>query len=125
MSELPLVLVAFDDASVRRLIELELEDSGFLVRGVSSAEDALHVVLVESPAVILIDRYLEGTPSSEVISRITDGSAAARLAITCDRRDYIQVQADHPGLPIILKPWEYGEIATVCRDLLPLDQPMV
>lgn len=125
MSELPLVLVAFDDASVRRLIELELEDAGFVVRAVSSAEDALRVVLVESPAVILVDRYLEGTPSSEIITRITEGSAAARMAITCDRRDYVQTQADHPGLPIILKPWEYGEIATICRHLLPLDQPLV
>jgi DNA-binding response OmpR family regulator len=125
VSELPLVLVAFDDASVRRLIELELEESGFVVRTVSSADDALHVVLVESPAVILIDRYLEGTPSSEVIARITEGSASARLAITCDRRDYAQTQADHPDLPVVLKPWDYGEVAALCRDLVPLDQPRV
>src|SRR5438093_321847 len=79
------VLIAFEDNSIRRLLELELQEAGFVVLSTSSAQHALQQALAENPDMIVLDRYLTGMPSSEIMLRLAGEKRAARLLITCDR----------------------------------------
>lgn len=118
MHEPPLALVAYEDEHVRHLIQLELEEAGFAVRQASTAQSALDVLRADSPDVFLLDRYLAGQPPNQVIDHITAGSEIGRMAITCDRLDEQDVRTRFPNVPVIVKPWEYGELASICLSLL-------
>ena len=54
----------------------------------------------------------------QVIDHITAGSEIGRMAITCDRLDEQDVRTRFPNVPVIVKPWEYGELASICLSLL-------
>jgi len=72
-------LVVDDNDVVRRLLELVLEEAGFVAIGAESGEAALESVRALPPDVCLVDEIMPGMPGAELIRRLR-GAADPRVA---------------------------------------------
>ena len=64
------LLVVDDEEGVRRSLTGVLEDEGFEVRGVASAEEALATLKAELPAAVLLDVWLPGRDGIEILPEL-------------------------------------------------------
>ena len=77
------ILVVDDEADIRKQISGILTDEGYQTRVAADAEEALGQIRARRPSLILLDIWLEGSP--------TDGIEILGL-----------VKKDHPDLPVIM-----------------------
>jgi two-component system phosphate regulon response regulator PhoB len=75
------VLLVEDDDAVAELVELILDESGYLVDRVSSVEDALVSVYGEPPAAVLLDLSLPGASGISFLRTCRASSTLASLPI--------------------------------------------
>jgi DNA-binding NtrC family response regulator len=118
-----LVLVAFGEQSVRRLMELELTDAGLDVIATSTADDALDLMRIREPDLVIIDRFLVGEASSELLMHLADLRDTTKLVVTCDTHDVERARLDTPDAEVMLKPFVPGQLVDVCRELLDSGPP--
>lgn len=89
----PEILIVDDDASVRDTIGAVLGDEGFAVRYAGDGLEAIESVRRERPDLVLLDVWLPGMDGIQVLDRL---------------------QADSPGLPVIVISG-HGNIETAVR----------
>jgi two-component system, OmpR family, alkaline phosphatase synthesis response regulator PhoP len=75
------VLVVEDEVNILELITFNLTKEGFLVRGVTTGEEALRSIRAEPPSAILLDLMLPGTDGIGVCRRVRAESATASIPI--------------------------------------------
>ncbi len=68
----PLVLVVDDNAALRALVRVNLEDEGYSVREAGGAEEALAAVDDQAPELVLLDVVLPGTDGWELLKRLQE-----------------------------------------------------
>ena len=56
----PSILVVEDEPAIRELLQVNLADAGYAVRGVADAESALASIRAELPDLVLLDWMLPG-----------------------------------------------------------------
>ena len=78
MSANPHILIVDDEAGIRESLSSILQDEGYLVEAVGSAEEALERVSSGELEVILLDVWLPGMDGLEALSRIQSLHASAR-----------------------------------------------
>src|ERR687889_393463 len=81
MSTQPLILVAEDEDLMRAIVTRLLEDSGYRVAGVASAEEALEVFAAEDVAVTLTDIRMSGMDGLALLDRVKDIDAEALVIV--------------------------------------------
>jgi DNA-binding NtrC family response regulator len=81
MSTQPLILVAEDEDLMRAIISRLLEESGYRVAVVASAEDALEAFAAEDVAVTLTDIRMSGMDGLALLDRIKDIDAEALVIV--------------------------------------------
>ncbi len=64
------VLVVDDDASIRRLVKLILTDAGFDVKLAGDGREALAILQVEAPSVLLLDMNMPVMDGKELFERL-------------------------------------------------------
>lgn len=75
------ILVAEDDAQLRKLLQLELEAAGMTVTTVPSGELAVAEALALRPAVVLMDLVMPGIGGAEAARRIVAAWPEARIVV--------------------------------------------
>lgn len=73
------ILVVDDNHLIRRLLDLVLENAGYVSIGVESAEAALEQARAEPPDLLIVDEVMPGMKGSELIAALRR-SADPRLA---------------------------------------------
>lgn len=73
MRDMKKVLVVDDDPEVKDLISLSFEETGYQVRGCSSAEDALELCRQTNYSLLILDYLLEGDIANDVIRKLEEG----------------------------------------------------
>jgi DNA-binding NtrC family response regulator len=81
MSTQPLILVAEDEDLMRAIVTRLLEESGYRVAGVASAEEALEAFAAEDVAVTLTDIRMSGMDGLTLLDRVKDIDPEALVVV--------------------------------------------
>src|ERR687893_404105 len=81
MNDKPLILVAEDEDLMRAIVARLLEEAGYRVAAVASAEEALEVFAAEDVAVTLTDIRMAGMDGLTLLDRVKDIDAEALLVV--------------------------------------------
>jgi adenylate cyclase len=117
----PRILVVDDLPANVRLLEAILEPAGFAVLSASSGPEALELVVVELPDLVLLDVQMAGMNGYEVCRRIRENEATALLPVVMvtshdseARIDGIRAGADD----FVTKPLDQQELLLRVRSLV-------
>ena len=66
----PRILVVDDDASVRRVLKLQLEESGYAVLSAGDGKEAAAIVEKERPQLVITDLMMPGSNGLELLQQI-------------------------------------------------------
>jgi DNA-binding NtrC family response regulator len=81
MNTQPLILVAEDEDLMRAIVTRLLEESGYRVAGVASAEEALELFAAEDVAVTLTDIRMSGMDGLTLLDRVKDIDPEALVVV--------------------------------------------
>ena len=114
------ILVVEDDATIARLVELELEHAGFTVMKVGDGVAAVAAVQEYDPDLILLDLMLPGMDGLEVTRTLRfQGSTVPILMLTARSETQDVVTGFDAGADDYLrKPFEIPELLSRVRALL-------
>ena len=70
------ILVVEDEAKMRRLLELQLGEEGFLVHSAADAEAGLQLLVREKPDLVVTDLRLPGMSGLEFLQAVKRANAA-------------------------------------------------
>jgi CheY-like chemotaxis protein len=122
-------LVVDDNDVVRRLLELVMEEAGFLAIGAESGEAALDSARTTPPDVCVVDEIMPGMSGAEVIRRLrgSDDPRVAAVAVVgiSSRADSERTLLAAGADAFLVKPVDEGALlAAIARALsLRLRQP--
>jgi adenylate cyclase len=115
------VLVVDDNPQNVRLLEAVLEPRGYTVCSANSGEEALRIVAVEQPDLVLLDVVMPGLDGHEVCRRLRADTSTAFLPIVMitasnaeDRVSALNSGADD----FLQKPFDHAEILARIKSLL-------
>jgi DNA-binding response OmpR family regulator len=116
------ILVADDDPSILRLLQLNFELEGFEVHTASDGEDALAKARSTSPDVVVLDVMMPGLDGWEVCRRLKEDEAMHEVPVILltalgqeqERRHGMSVGAAE----YVMKPFDPEELVSVVRGTL-------
>lgn len=79
--ENPLILVIDDSQTIRKMVECHLSQAGYRVVTAPDAEQGLEKAATLQPNLILLDHQLPGTTGDQVVRRLLDTDATARIPV--------------------------------------------
>lgn len=126
MNESAHILVIDDDASIRRMMQLLLTDTGYRVSMAGSGEEALAYMDLVTPDIVLMDLMLPGIDGIELTRRIKSDPKrpfTPIILITArgDQRTKVAV-LDAGADDILIKPVEFTELLARVRAMLRLQR---
>ena len=118
-ANLGLVLVVEDDVRTLRLERFVLEEEGYSVIESHSGEDALEILKMESPSLILLDIGLPGIDGFTTCQRIRESSRIPVIIVTAEDRDEDKVRGLEMGADdYVTKPFAVAELAARVKAVL-------
>ncbi len=119
MTTEPLVLAVDDEASILRLMKLELTGQGFRVITASTGEEALKLVEEQRPDIVLLDAIMPETTGLEVMRRIREQMNIPVIIVTAKDSDQDKVRGLEMGADdYIVKPFNPEEMGARIRAVL-------
>ena len=114
------VLVIDDDASLRRVMEMQLEEIGCEVVAVASGNDALAVLEEVSPALVITDLKIPGMSGLDLLKLLrADHPELTVIMVTAYGTVRTAVEAMKAGaFDYLTKPIDYDELALVVNRAL-------
>ncbi len=110
------ILIVDDAPEVLKILQADLEKSGFQADTLSSGEEALQRIAAEPPDLLLLDLILSGMDGYEVSQKIRENETASRLpiiVITALQDIGWRVRALDLGADDLLqKPFDHKELLT-------------
>ncbi len=120
-SSKPTVLVADDDARIRMVFRIKLEEKGFTVLEANNGADAWKLLQQGmKPHAVVLDMKMPGLHGLEVLQRISDSDMALPVVICTayDNLDDEFVVATYPKLRYLTKPVDADQLAETLFNLL-------
>lgn len=117
---IPTVLVIDDDASLRRVVEYNLQEAGYQVRSAACGEDGLALCAEEPPALVITDMKMPGMDGMQVLKAVKERYAETLvIMITAFGTVDVAVEAMKAGAyDYITKPFNRDELRlTVAKAL--------
>jgi DNA-binding response OmpR family regulator len=113
------ILVVEDDERIRAAIRFGLEDEGYAVADVASAEEALDSLTGRAPNIVLIDVMLPGMDGFELCRRLRRQSDVPIIMVTARADSHDVVAGLEAGADdYMTKPFEPKELSARIRALL-------
>jgi DNA-binding response OmpR family regulator len=116
------VLVVDDEKSIRELIAMRLEDSGFEVSSVEDGIKALEFLKEKKPDIIVLDKLMPGMDGYEVLLNIRADKATSHIPVvmlTAVLNQADKVKGLKMGLDdYMTKPYDAGEFIARIRAVL-------
>ena len=119
MSPEAVVLTVDDEASILRLIEIELTEQGFEVLKAHNAEDALRLAEKTPPDIAVLDILMPGMLGTELITKLRETNNVAVIFLTAKDKDSEIVRGLDLGADdYIVKPFNPEELTARIRSVL-------
>jgi two-component system KDP operon response regulator KdpE len=116
LSDKPVVLVVDDEAQIRRLLELTLESSGFIVRFAGKADEGLAKAASERPELVILDLGLPDMDGLEVLKKIREWSSVPVLILSVRSAESDIIACLDAGADdYLVKPFRTGELLARVR----------
>ncbi len=116
MSDKPVVLVVDDEVQIRRLLELTLESSGFIVRFAGKADEGLAKTASERPELVILDLGLPDMDGLEVLKKIREWSSVPVLILSVRSAESDIIACLDAGADdYLVKPFRTGELLARVR----------
>ncbi len=111
------ILVVEDEAKMRRLLELQLGEEGFLVHSAADAEAGLQLLVREKPDLVVTDLRLPGMSGLEFLQAVKRVNAALPVVVMTA---YGTVESAVEAMKIgasdyVTKPFSLAELVLVIR----------
>lgn len=116
----PNILLIDDDASLRRVVEYNLQEAGYQVQSADSGEEGLRLFAEEVPALVITDMQMPGMDGMQVLKRVKETSPETLvIMITAFGTVDVAVEAMKGGAyDYITKPFNRDELRlTVAKAL--------
>ena len=114
------MLVVEDDASVRGLVQVVLEDEGFEVHEAADGRSGLELAQKLDPDVVVLDVMMPGLGGPEVIARLrrADRSLPFAILVLTGAPEVVESLRDEFGRDAVMeKPFDITELADRVRAL--------
>ncbi|GIU78595.1 MAG: acetoacetate metabolism regulatory protein AtoC [Bryobacteraceae bacterium] len=114
------ILIVDDDASLRQVMSMQLEEMGYRALAASSGDEALHVLGTETVALVITDYRMPGMNGLELLEKIrSDYPLLPVIMITAFGSIGNAVEAIKAGaFDYISKPIDFDQLAIVVRRAL-------
>jgi DNA-binding NtrC family response regulator len=111
------ILIVEDEAKMRRLLELQLGEEGFLVHSAPDAESGLQLLVREKPDLVVTDLRLPGMSGLEFLQAVKRANAALPVVVmTAYGTVESAVEAMKVGASnYVTKPFSFDELVLVIR----------
>src|SRR5512135_3143237 len=111
------ILIVEDEAKMRRLLELQLGEEGFVVHSAADAETGLQLLVREKPDLIVTDLRLPGMSGMEFLQAVKRANAALPVVVmTAYGTVESAVEAMKVGASnYVTKPFSFDELVLVIR----------
>src|SRR6266481_4080386 len=111
------ILVVEDEAKMRRLLELQLGEEGFVVHSAADAETGLQILVREKPDLVVTDLRLPGMSGLEFLQAVKRANAALPVVVmTAYGTVESAVEAMKVGASnYVTKPFSFDELVLVIR----------
>lgn len=120
------LLIVDDDASIRRMFQLLLQDAGYRVTTAGSGEEALAYLELISPDLVLLDLMLPGINGKDVARKIkadADRPFIPVILVTAQGDQQTKVNVLDAGADdYLVKPVEFAELLARVRAMLRLQR---
>lgn len=113
------ILVVDDEEGIRRVLRLSLSESGYRVLTAGTATDALEIIRVERPPIVLADIIMPGMDGIELLQRIKEENPDTEvIMMTGDVDRELAVNSLRwEAADFIAKPISYDAIETALKRL--------
>ena len=106
------VFVVEREDDLRARLSRYLSDSGFAVRGFSSAESFLETLPIKGPACVVVDQHLPGLSGPDLQRQLLDNPTLAMVFITDSGDVSTVVKAMRDGaIDFLMKPIDAEQLA--------------
>jgi two-component system KDP operon response regulator KdpE len=113
------VLVVDDETAILRFLRVALSGEGFIVLEASSGNEALHLLALERPDLLLLDLGLPDMDGVEVTRRLREWSQVPIIILSVREQEADKIAALDAGADDYLtKPFGVGELLARIRTLL-------
>jgi two-component system KDP operon response regulator KdpE len=113
------LLVIEDDPAIRRLLRVTLERAGYAVAEAGTAREALSLLPIEKPQVILLDLGLPDRDGLELVQLLKRGSEATLIVVSAREATSEKVAALDLGADdYLVKPFDTEELLARIRAAL-------
>lgn len=114
------VLIADDDASVRSLLRMTVSAETFQIVEASDGREALDLVAVRTPDLVLLDWNMPGRSGSQVLEHLREEHPSLPvIVVTAEQDSELREQAEALGATFLTKPFSPVELLNRIDVLLP------
>ncbi len=119
------ILIVDDDVLLRRSLAFNLEKSGFQTNTAENAEDALAIIQIDQPDLILLDIGLPGMDGLDAIASIHAQKSIPVIFLTARRGGSDQVMGLNAGADdYIMKPFDFEVLLARVKAVLRRREPV-
>lgn len=115
----PLVLIADDDASIQKLVRMQLDEEGFRTITADTGEEAVQRAIDDRPDIVVLDIMFPDISGFEVLNRLRERGPIPVIMLTGRARDSDKIRGLEMGADDYLaKPFNPEELAARVRAVL-------